>query len=167
MPNRLLPPLPPSLCIQLCVCRYHLCVCPCRSQRSTLSPITQSSLLLKTELFIVPGLQGDQAAWTTNFSNQSISTISVPGHSRPLPPHSAIHSGSGAQTQGFMLAQQALYQWSRVSNTSILPLPWRLLVIVALCKSLASEPKQWTPSLSHPLLPKASQKLAWSPCPTC
>lgn len=85
-------------------------------------------------------------------------------HSRPLPPHSAIHSGSRAQTQGFMLAQQALYQWNCISNASIPPLPWRLLVIVALCKSLASESKQWTPSLSHPLLPKASQKLTWSPC---
>lgn len=76
-------------------------------------------------------------------------------------------SGSGAQTQSFMLAGQALYQWSHICNASILPLPWRSLVTIALCKFLASKEKQWTPSLSHPLLPKASQKLARSPCPTC
>lgn len=69
---RLLPP--PSLCIQLYVCRYHLCVCPCRSQKLTLGIVTQSlcTLFLKTEFIVVPELQVDQAAWTTDFGNQSI-----------------------------------------------------------------------------------------------
>lgn len=69
---RLLPP--PSLCIQLYVCRYHLCVCPCRSQKLTLGIVTQSlcTLFLKTEFIVVPELQVDQAAWTTDFGNQFI-----------------------------------------------------------------------------------------------
>lgn len=68
--------LPPSLLVYtvICVQVSSMCVCPCRSQKLTLGIVTQSlcTLFLKTEFIVVPELQVDQAAWTTDFGNQSI-----------------------------------------------------------------------------------------------